>query len=75
MNLKNLLTDAAECDPSASERAKHAALAEALNTKFPESPISAQGVAKWFERSSIPSKWLLRVASLPTPALNPSDYL
>lgn len=74
MQYANLLRDATESDSSVSQRAQHIALTERLNAKFPQDPITLKGVSKWFERSSIPSKWLLRIASLTEPPLNLANY-
>lgn len=36
--------------------------------------ITYKGVAKWFERGSIPSVWLIRIAQLPKKPINLSSY-
>ena len=74
MDYKNLLRDATEATPSASQRSQQVALTAQLNATFPQEPITLKGVSKWFERGSIPGKWLLRIAALRTPPLNLSTY-
>lgn len=74
MQLANLLRDATESSPAASLRSQQIALAAKLNDAHPTDPITAKGIAKWFERGSVPSKWLMRIAALPSKPLNLSHY-
>lgn len=74
MRLTDLLRDATESAPSASLRSQQLALTNALNTKHPDDAITLKGVAKWFERASIPGKWLMRIAALPSKPLNLAKY-
>lgn len=64
MQLDQLLDDATQLPPGTSQRAKHTKLTELLNERHPNAPITLKGVAKWFERQSIPSAWLLRIGAL-----------
>lgn len=45
-----------------------------LNERHPDDLITVKGVAKWFERGSIPSTWLFRIAALPKKPINLSVY-
>jgi hypothetical protein len=74
MQLEKLLRDATNAPPSASNRSLHLELVQALNKAHPSEMIGLKGVEKWFARKSMPAKWLLRIAALPTPPLNPADY-
>lgn len=74
MQFSKLLRDATESEPSASQRSQEIELAARLNRAHPADPITAKGVAKWFDRRSIPAKWLLRIARLVNPPLNLSRY-
>lgn len=74
MQFQRLLADATGSDPVASQRSQHAALARLLNERHPDKSISLKGVAKWFERGSIPGPWLLKIAALPKKPLNLSNY-
>lgn len=73
MQLDQLLDDATQLPPGTSQRAKHTKLTELLNERHPTSTITLKGVAKWFQRSSIPSNWLLRILALPG-VKNLNDY-
>lgn len=74
MKLHELLRDATESAPSASLRSQQMALTDLLIAAHPSDPITAKGIAKWFERGSVPSKWLMRIAALPSKPLNLSNY-
>lgn len=74
MQYENLLRDATESEPSASLRSQQGVLADKLNARHPEDGITLKGVAKWFERGSIPAKWLMRIVALRKPPLNLSKY-
>lgn len=74
MQLARLLADATGCQPGDSERSKHAKLAAKLNEAACGHVITLKGVAKWFERESIPGPWLLKIAALPKKPLNLSNY-
>lgn len=74
MQLERLLSDATQLPASASRRQKQLRLTELLQQRYPDHSITYKGVAKWFERSSIPSAWLLRIASLPKKPLNLATY-
>lgn len=71
----DLVRDAIDASPGANNRQMQIALAGKLNASHPADPITAKAVAKWFERGSIPGKWLFRIAALVTPPLNPSLYV
>ena len=75
MQLEKLLADATKSAPSASQRSKEITLAQMLNDRHGGGAITEKGVAKWFERGSIPGKWLLRIAALGNPPLNLSNYV
>ena len=76
MNLKKLLRDATESASCASRRSQCIELADRLNDQTPPTgeKISVKGVSKWFERNSLPSKWLMRIAALRTPPLDLTLY-
>lgn len=74
MRYDDLLRAATESAPGASGRAQHAELAARLSAANPSDPITLKGVAKWFERGSIPGKWLMRIAALTKPPLNISNF-
>lgn len=74
MRLNDLLRDATGSDASASQRSQHLALTEQLVERYGEGSISAKGVAKWFERGSIPGPWLLRIAAVSKTKIDLSSY-
>lgn len=74
MQLNKLLADATAAPPGASQRAQHIALAAMLNKRHGAGSITLKGVAKWFERGSIPGPWLLKIAALPKKPLNLANY-
>lgn len=75
MQYDRLLADVTGLGPAASQRAKHMKLTAMLQDKHGEDAISLKGVSKWFERGSMPSGWLVRVAALPQPPLDLTTYL
>lgn len=74
MQLARLLKDVTQLPEGTSERQKHIRLTEMLRERHGEEAPSYAGVAKWFERESIPSTWLLRIAALPKRPLNLAQY-
>lgn len=74
MQYVKLLRDATESLEGTSQRSQELELTFRLNRAHPDDQITAKGVAKWFERGSVPSKWLMRIAALVTPPLNLSVY-
>lgn len=74
MQLARLLADATQLPDGTSQRQQHVRLTELLNERYPQTSITLKGVSKWFERGSIPSAWLLRIAQLPKKPLNLAHY-
>lgn len=74
MQLDRLLSDATGMPGGASKNSRQTALSVMLNERHGAGSISVKGIAKWFERGSIPGPWLLRLAVLPKNKLNLSDY-
>lgn len=74
MQLDRLLSDVTQMPEGTSRRQQHMKLAEMLQHRHGADSISVKGVAKWFERGSIPSTWLLRIAALPSEPLNLAVY-
>ena len=74
VKVDKLLRDAAELGESASALSVSIYLAGRLAANHDDDAITAKGVSKWFERNSIPSKWMLRVASIPKRKLDLSLY-
>jgi hypothetical protein len=74
MQVYRLLSDVTKLPAGASRRQQQIKLTELLQQRYGEDAITYKGVAKWFERGSIPSTWLLRVCALPKKPLNPTDY-
>lgn len=74
MQLNRLLSDVTLLPEGTSRRQQHIRLAEMLQERHGSDSISVKGVAKWFERGSIPSTWLIRIAQLPKKALNLATY-
>lgn len=76
MQLERLLTDVTKgvVSAAASTRARYAALAALLNGAHGAGSITAKGVAKWFERKSVPGPWLMKIAALPKKPINLADY-
>jgi len=74
MQLDRLLDDVTQMPEGTSQRQKHIRLTEMLTERYGAGSISEKGVAKWFERGSIPSAWLLRVISIPKKPLNLANY-
>lgn len=74
MRHDQLLRDAAQQGDGASERQVCSHLSARLSEVHAPDSISRQGVAKWFERGSIPQKWLYRIAALPKKKLDLNLY-
>lgn len=74
MQLDRLLNDATSLPADTSRRQKQIRLTELLTERHPSDPVTLKRIEKWFERGSIPSTWLLRIASLPKKALNLASY-
>lgn len=74
MQLDRLLSDATGLPEGTSRRQQHIRLADLLNERHPTETVALKTVAKWFERRSIPSKWLLRIAQLPKKPINLASY-
>lgn len=74
MQLDRLLADATGCKPGTTRHQQQTILAQKLNEVHGEGSITVKGVAKWFERGRIPTKWLMRVAALPKKPLNLTLY-
>ncbi len=74
MHLERLLADASGLPLGTSQRQIRLRVAERLNERHGTNSISVKGIDKWVERGSVPSKWLMRVCALRTPALNPTLY-
>ena len=74
MQLERLLSDVTQLPPGTSLRQQQIKLTDMLNERHGEGAITYKGVAKWFERGSVPSTWLLRIAALPKKPLNLSLY-
>ena len=74
MPLHDLLRDVTGGGEGESQRSLHIRLANQLNSQFGEGSISVKGVAKWFERGSIPGKWLLRIATVSKKKINLTSY-
>jgi hypothetical protein len=72
MQLDRLLADVTQL-PGASRRQQQIKLTEMLNERYAEA-ITYKGVAKWFERQSVPSAWLMRIAQLPKKPINLAQY-
>jgi hypothetical protein len=75
MQLDRLLRDATESPEGTSQRSQHIELTRRLNAIHgTHAAITYKGVSKWFERGSVPSRWLMRIAALPKKPLNLADY-
>lgn len=74
MQLDRLLTDVTALPAGTSRRQQIIRLAELLQQRHGLDSISVKGVEKWFERGSVSSTWLLRIAALPKKPLNLSTY-
>jgi hypothetical protein len=74
MQLDRLLSDATQLPAGTSRRQQQLRLTDLLQQRHGPGAISYKGVAKWFERGSIPSIWLMRVAALPKKPLNLAQY-
>ena len=74
MQLDRLLSDATGLPAEWSRNARQTALSVMLNQRHAPAVISPKGVAKWFERGTIPGRWLIRIAVLTNPPLNLSQY-
>lgn len=74
MQLNRLLLDVTGLPAGTSRRQQHIRLAELLQERHGPTSISVKGVEKWFERGSIPSTWLFRIAALPAKPLNLAAY-
>jgi hypothetical protein len=74
MQLDRLIADATGMPEGTSRRQQHLKLTELLSERYPDDPITYKGVAKWAERGSAPSKWLMRIAQLPKKPLNLATY-
>jgi hypothetical protein len=75
MRLDLLLQDATGDGPwTGSQLAQDIKLAALLTDKHGAGSLSPKGVAKWFERRSIPGPWLMKIAALPKKPLNLADY-
>lgn len=74
MQLERLLADVTQLPAGTSQRQQQIKLTEMLCARHGGESITYKGVAKWFERGSIPSAWLLRIAQLPKKPLNLSTY-
>lgn len=74
MQLDRLLSDATQQPPGTSRRQQQLRLTEMLKERHGADAITYKGVAKWFERGSIPSVWLIRIAQLPKKPINLSSY-
>lgn len=74
MQLDRLLSDVTQLPPGTSRRQQQLKLTDLLQQRHGEASITYKGVAKWFERGSVPSIWLLRIAALPKKPINLSLY-
>jgi hypothetical protein len=74
MQLDRLLSDVVQLPPGTSRRQQQIKLTEMLQARHGEESITYKGVAKWFERGSVPSTWLIRIAQLPKKPLNLANY-
>lgn len=74
LRLNDLLRDVTGSNASDSKRSQHHALAAMLAERFGAGTISPKGVAKWFERGSVPGSWLLRIATVAKKKIDFSKY-
>lgn len=74
LQLEKLLADVTQLPPGTTRRQQHLKLTELLQERHGEAAITYKGVAKWFDRKSIPATWLLRIAQLPPEPLNLAHY-
>lgn len=74
MQLDRLLSDVTALPPGTSRRQQHIRLTDMLNERHPDDTITLKGVSKWFERGSVPSTWLMRIAQLPRKPINLARY-
>ena len=74
MQLDRLLSDVTQLPAGARRRQQQMRLTELLQERHGSEAITYKGVAKWFERGSIPSTWLLRIAQLPKKPINLAQY-
>jgi hypothetical protein len=74
MQLDKLLSDATLLPEGTSRRQQQLRLTELLQQRHGVDAITYKGVAKWFERGSIPATWLMRIAQLPKKHLNLATY-
>lgn len=74
MQLDRLLDDTTQMPSGTSQRQKHIKLVELLNSNYPNDRVSLKRVEKWFERGSMPTAFLLRIAALRFPKLDLADY-
>jgi hypothetical protein len=74
MQLDRLLMDVTQLPSGTSQRQQQIRLTDMLQAKHGAESITYKGVAKWFERGSIPSTWLMRIAQLPKKPLNLALY-
>lgn len=74
MQLDRLLSDVTQLPAGTSRRQQQLRLTELLNERHGADAITYKGVAKWFERGSVPSLWLMRISALPSKPLNLSLY-
>jgi hypothetical protein len=74
MQLDRLLIDVTGCAESDSQRSKEMALGAALRARYGDDAITDGAVSKWFERGSMPARWLMKTAALPETPLNLNAY-
>lgn len=74
MQLYRLLSDVTQLPAGTSRRQQQLKLTELLQERHGADSITYKGVAKWFERGSIPSSWLIRIAQLPKKPVNLALY-
>jgi hypothetical protein len=74
MQLDRLLSDAVNMPEGTSRRQQQIKLTEMLQERHGSDSITYKGVAKWFERGSVPAVWLMRIAQLPKKPLNLATY-
>ncbi len=74
MQLDRLLLDVTGSQEGASRRSQAFALTDMLRERHGSDAITEKGVMKWFERGSIPGPWLMKIAALPSPPIDLSQY-